>query len=133
MAYMASKAATTWQTVPVQTQADRSLGKPITTATTITYTINAVLDPDSRPPVPELIARPLSSAGAELWPSLRQQERDVLDYLADATHGALIGAPSPSLLPTTPARPATVPTILPLTASSFTPGERIPLTFSHGQ
>ena len=48
--------------------------------------------------------------------SLRQQERDVLDYLADATHAALTGTPIPSLLPTTPARPATVPAFLPLAA-----------------
>jgi len=48
--------------------------------------------------------------------TLRQQERDVLDYLADATQAALLGAPAPSLLPTIPALAAPSPATLPLAA-----------------
>ncbi|HWE62922.1 MAG TPA: IS66 family transposase [Chloroflexota bacterium] len=48
--------------------------------------------------------------------TLRQQERDVLDYLAEATHAALIGAPLPSLLPPAPAPSAVLPATLPLAA-----------------
>ena len=48
--------------------------------------------------------------------TLRQQERDVLDYLADTTQAARIGAPSPSLLPPTLALPAATPASHPLAA-----------------
>lgn len=48
--------------------------------------------------------------------TLRQQERDVLDSLADATQAALLGAPAPSLLPTAPDPSAVIPATLPLAA-----------------
>jgi transposase len=48
--------------------------------------------------------------------TLRQQERDVLDYLTTVTQAALSGAPAPSLLPQTPARAPATPATLPLVA-----------------
>jgi transposase len=48
--------------------------------------------------------------------TLRQQDRDVLDYLAAATHAARIGAPVPSLLLPASAPAAVMPATLPLAA-----------------
>jgi hypothetical protein len=48
--------------------------------------------------------------------TLRQQEREVLDYLAAATQAALSGAPAPSLLPTAPLPLAPTSATLPLVA-----------------
>jgi len=46
--------------------------------------------------------------------TLRQQERDVLDYLTDACAAHLTGAPSPSLLPQV--QPTTLNAPLPVAA-----------------
>jgi hypothetical protein len=48
--------------------------------------------------------------------TLRQQERDVLDYLTDVTQAALSGTPAPSLLPTPPTCAAATAAALPLVA-----------------
>ena len=48
--------------------------------------------------------------------TLRQQERDVLDYLTAATQAATAGAPRPSLLPETTAPAPSLATPLPLAA-----------------